>query len=58
MLEFRYKVSMPYWPAYLNWTPMFEWYVVGCGSKNGHHKDMCLEEIRLRAQNMIIILAQ
>ena len=34
----------------------FEWYVVGCGSKNGYQKDVCLKEIGLRAQNMITIL--
>ena len=25
----------------INWTPIFEWYVVRCGSKNGHQKNMC-----------------
>ena len=29
--------------------------MVRCGFKNGHIKDVCLEEIGLRAQNMIII---
>ena len=28
-------------------------YVFKCGSKNGYLKDMCLNEIGLRAQNMI-----
>ena len=27
--------------------------MVGCGSKNGYQKDMCLEDIRLHIQNMI-----
>ena len=34
----------------LNQTPRFEWYVVRCGSKNEHRKDMCLREIGLCAQ--------
>jgi hypothetical protein len=38
------------------WTTRFEWYVVRCGSKNKHQKDVCLEEIELRAQDMISIL--
>jgi hypothetical protein len=38
------------------WTPRFEWYVVRCGSKNKHQKDVCLEDIELRAQDMIGIL--
>jgi hypothetical protein len=25
-------------------APIFEWYVVMCGSKNWHQKDMCLKE--------------
>ena len=35
----------------------FEWYMVRCGSKNGHQKDMCFKEIGLRAENILIILA-
>ena len=30
--------------------------MVWCGSNNRYQKDMCLEEIGLRAQNMIAIL--
>ena len=30
--------------------------VVSCGSKNKYHKDMCLKQTGLRAQNMIAIL--
>ena len=37
-------------------TSMFEWYGVGCGSKDKHPKDTCLEEIGLHDQNMLIIL--
>ena len=39
------------------WTLCFTWYVVGWGSKNGHHKNVCLKEIRLCAKNMINILS-
>ena len=35
----------------LTWTHMCEWYVVRCGSKNGHQK-----KIGLCAQNNLIIL--
>ena len=34
---------------------MFEWSMVTCGTKNGHQRDMCLKEIRLRVQNMLTI---
>ena len=37
-------------------TPIFEQYVIRCESKNWHQKDMCLEEIGLHAQNMLIII--
>ena len=33
-------------------------YVVRCDSKNGHHKNTCFQEIGLRTQNMLTILAQ
>ena len=39
------------------WTPIPEWYVVRCGSKNGHQKDMCSKEIELRVQNILTILS-
>jgi hypothetical protein len=29
------------------WTPIFEWYVIRCGSKNIHQNYMCLKEIGL-----------
>jgi hypothetical protein len=34
---------------------VFYWNVVWCGSKNGYQKNMCLKEIGLCAQSMIII---
>ena len=35
---------------------IFEWYVVRCGSKNIHRIGMCLKEIGLRSQIMLVIL--
>jgi hypothetical protein len=32
---------------------MFEWWVVKCGYKNIDQQDMCLEETKLHAQNML-----
>ena len=52
----HHKVNMPKSNTTLIWTPMFEWYVVWCGSKNWHPKEICLNEIGLRAQNMLTIL--
>ena len=51
-----YKVDVPISITYLNWTSFFKWYVVMCGSKNGHKKYMYLKEIGLRAQYMMTIL--
>ena len=43
--------------TYLYRTCIFEWYVVGCGSKNKYQKDvMCLKEIEVRAQTMILTI--
>ena len=33
-------------------TAIFKWYLVKCGSKNGHQKVLCLKEIGLHAQNL------
>ena len=52
----HFKVDIPNSITYFDWTPLFEWYVVRCSSKNGDQKDMCLKEIGLHAQNMITIL--
>ena len=49
-------VDVPNSNTTLTWTPIFESYVVRCGSKNGHQKDMSLKEIGLHAQNMLTIL--
>jgi hypothetical protein len=36
-------VSSPNSVTHLKRMPILEWCVVGCGSKNRHHKDMCLK---------------
>ena len=41
--------------TYLDRTPIFEWYVVWCSSKNGYQKDV-FKEIGLHAQNTRAIL--
>lgn len=38
------------------WTPIIEWFIVRCGSKNGYQKDMCLKVIGLCAHNILTIL--
>lgn len=38
------------------WMPIFEWYVGRYGSDKRHQKHMNLKEIRLHAQNMLILL--
>ena len=51
------KQSRPNSINYLKQTPIFEWCVLRCGSKNGHQKDiMHFKEIGLRAQNLLTIL--
>lgn len=44
----------PYILISLDWTLIFEWYVLWCGSKNKYLKDMSLKEIGLRAQKFDI----
>ena len=56
MLSVVIKLSEPNSVAYLNRTPIFEWWVVMCKSKNGDHKGMCWKETGLRAQNLLTIL--
>ena len=50
------KVDSLYLATLLIKTPIIEWYVVWCGSKNGYRKTMLLKEIGLHAQNAITIL--
>ena len=50
---FFYNVNMPNLVTYLNQTPLFEWCVVRCGSKNNHQKTiMSLKGISLCAQSL------
>ena len=51
------KVDIPYLDIHLNWTPIFEWYVVGWISKNGCQKNMSLKEMGLHAPNTINLLS-
>lgn len=44
---------MPNSITYLNPSPIFEWWVVKCGSKNIDQQDMSLKETRLHAQKML-----
>ena len=39
------KVDMPNMITYLNWTFVYESYLVRCDSKNKYQKDMCLKMI-------------
>ena len=43
------KVSRPTLVTYPYWTPIFEWCMVRCGSKNGHQKTHVFKKIGLRA---------
>jgi hypothetical protein len=47
---------MPSSITYLKWTPIFEWYLDMCGSKNTYQKDTRLKEIGSCTQSMITIL--
>lgn len=38
----------------MKWTPMFEYYVFRCDSKNRYKKNMCSKEIESHAQSMLI----
>ena len=51
-----YNVDVPKSTTETTWTPLFEWYVVRCGSKNWHQNDLYLNETGMRAQNMLTIL--
>lgn len=50
------EVNVPNLVAYLNWTHVYEWRVIRCGSKIRHLKDMYIKEIILWAQNLLTIL--
>ena len=42
---YDHGVHMPNSVTYLNWTPIFEWCVVRCGSNNGHQTNICSKVI-------------
>lgn len=42
---------------YVKWTPIFEWCIAQFVLVNGHHKDICFNDIGLCAQNMSITLS-
>ena len=50
------KVELTNFVPSLNQPPIYEWYVVRCGSNNKYQKYTCLKEIRVCAENMITIL--
>lgn len=52
-----FKVNVPNMNTYLNWKPIFEWYVLGCGFKNKYQTNTCLNEIELCAQITVIVLS-
>ena len=56
MWDLRQTVDERYSNIARIWTLIFECYVVTCGSKNGHQKDMWLQEIGPCAQDMVTIL--
>ena len=41
------KVNVLNLVTYLEWTPICEWYVIKCGSKNRHKKYTCFKKIGL-----------
>ena len=41
--------------TYLNWIPIFEWYVARWVSKNMYQKTICVEENGLLVQNLVTI---
>ena len=49
------NVNVPNLVTCLNHTPIFQWYVVRCGSKNRYQKGiMCLKEIGLHVLDLIV----
>ena len=50
-----HEVCGPCSVAFLDQTTKFERCMIRCGSKNGHHKSMCLANIGLNAQNLLTI---
>ena len=42
--------------AVIIWTPTIEWYMYRCRPKKGHQEEMCLKDIGLRVQIILIVL--
>ena len=51
------NLDMPNSNNMIIWTPMFELYVIGFRSKNGHQKKVFWREVGLHAQNMLTTLS-
>jgi hypothetical protein len=51
-----FKIDLPNLVISLNWTALFKWYVIGCGSKNDFKNYMCLKKKGLHAQNMLTMV--
>ena len=51
-----YRVGVANSVTSLNWTPLFEWYVIRCGSNTGYQKDKCIKETEVRAPNILTII--
>lgn len=49
---------MPNLVTYPDQTPKCEWQVISCGSNNTLQKDLCLEKIGLRSQDVITFHTQ
>lgn len=50
------KVDNPNSMRFLIRIPMFEWFVVWCGSKNGYKKDMCIKREWIACSGFVAIL--
>ena len=55
-LDSRCKVDMLECNTTIIRAPIFDWYVVMCGSKTWHQKDMCLKRDLSMCSNMVSIL--
>lgn len=51
-----YKVDVPNLVFDLKYTPIFEWYMVGCKFRNEFHEDMCWKEVEVRARILFTAL--
>lgn len=49
--QMYHKVDVPNSRSNLKWTPIFEWWMVGCEYENERQKYMFLNEIILHIEN-------